>query len=42
MVIWAIDDSGRLPSHVRLLLDDPNERTFVSSVTFAEMAIKMS
>lgn len=42
MIVWALDDSERLPNRVRSILDDPDKIVCISSASVAEMAIKMS
>jgi len=40
MVMWALEDSPRLPAAARALLEDPDNECWVSSARVWEIAIK--
>lgn len=40
MVMWALEDSPRLPAKARALLEDPDNECWVSSASVWEIAIK--
>ena len=41
-LLWAQSDSPRLPQHWRDIISDPAQPIWVSSVSLAEIAVKMS
>ena len=40
LILWAADQSGRLPPAARLLLEDPDNQLMFSAVSIWEIAIK--
>ena len=40
VVIWALEDSPRLPARIRDLLTDENNEVYVSTMSLFEIAIK--
>jgi PIN domain nuclease of toxin-antitoxin system len=41
-VLWALEDSPRLSSNARKLIEDPTNEVFVSAASAVEIAIKKS
>lgn len=40
LLIWSLDNTDRLPAHVRDLIEDPNNDVLFSSASIWEIAIK--
>ena len=41
-VIWYVEDSSELPKKIKDLIDNPENDIYISSVSFWEIAIKVS
>ncbi|MCL2513674.1 MAG: type II toxin-antitoxin system VapC family toxin [Oscillospiraceae bacterium] len=41
-IIWYFEDSAELPIKITELIDDPDNKIYISSVSLWEIAIKMS
>ncbi len=41
-LIWAACDTKKIPSRVRMIIRDPNNRPFVSAVSYWEVSIKLA
>ena len=40
VIIWALEDSARLPIHIREMLIDENNEIYISAISLWEIAIK--
>ena len=41
-VIWYVEDSLDLPKTIKAIIDNPENEIYISSVSFWEIAIKVS